>query len=82
MITCRPPKLTDVGKYNISVTLNGKDFVPAINLSVDIYPDPEIVGYEGPTIINRKRPASSLDLVLVRLKDILCYFVVLHQITS
>jgi hypothetical protein len=37
-IVCKPPKLTETGEFEVSVSLNGKDFMPDL-LRVQIYRD-------------------------------------------
>lgn len=55
VIQCKPPKLTDTGIYNVSIALNGKDFITESYLNVDIFPDPVIVCLNYPFIVDTRR---------------------------
>lgn len=70
LITCRPPKLNDIGLYDVSIALNGIDFCADVHV-VDIYPDPILHGLLSPQIYNVKADSGPTTLVLVRIESII-----------
>ena len=72
LITCRPPKLNDVGLYEVTIAVNGVDFCSDIHV-VDIYQDPILNGLVAPQIYNARIESGLATLVLV-------YYVMLHYL--
>jgi hypothetical protein len=64
LIVCRPPKLSDIGLYDVTVALNGIDFCSDVHV-VEIYPDPILNGLVSPQIYNAKSESGLTNLVLV-----------------
>lgn len=64
LIVCRPPKLNDIGLYEVTIALNGIDFCSDVHV-VDIYTDPILNGLVSPQIYNAKSESGHTTLVLV-----------------
>jgi hypothetical protein len=55
-----------MGLYEVSVAMNGKDFVTSPNLVVDIYPDPEILSIDTSLVMDtRLSEMNNLTLQMV-----------------
>lgn len=63
LIICRPPKLNDVGLYDVTIAVNGIDFCSDIHV-VDIYQDPILNGLIAPQIYNAKMESGLATLIL------------------
>lgn len=66
LIVCRPPKLNDVGLYEVTIAVNGIDFCSDVHV-VDIYQDPILNGLISPQIYNAKVESQPINIVLVSL---------------
>lgn len=64
LIVCRPPKLNDIGLYEVTIAVNGIDFCSDVHV-VDIYQDPILNGLIAPQIYNAKMESGLATLILV-----------------
>lgn len=53
VISCKPPKLSDLGWYRVSLSLNGTDFLSDV-LKVEINPDPICNSLVSPHVFNAR----------------------------
>lgn len=65
VITCRPPKLNDIGTFLVQLSLNGKDFSEDV-AEVNIYPDPVVTSFASPLLFDMRNEPEPVDIVLVR----------------
>jgi hypothetical protein len=65
VISCRPPKLNDIGTFLVQLSLNGKDFSEDI-AEVNIYPDPVVTSFASPLLFDMRQEPEPVDVVLVR----------------
>jgi hypothetical protein len=64
LIVCRPPKLSDIGLYDVTIAVNGVDFCGDVHV-VEIYTDPILHGLVSPQIYDAKNETGLTTLVLV-----------------
>lgn len=53
VISCRPPKLSEFGVYNVTVSMNGVDFLDEV-LKLEVCPDPICVAMISPQLFNAR----------------------------
>lgn len=68
LITCKPPRFTEIGEYEISVSLNGVDFMPD-TLSIHVYKDFSISSIT-PNLIDTREMIDAKTDVILRVKDL------------
>jgi hypothetical protein len=67
VVTCRPPKLNDIGLYEVMVAFNGQDFCSEA-MEVNIYTDPVLNSLVSPLLLDiRAEHDSRIDIALVPL---------------
>ena len=64
VITCKPPKLAEPGRYHVQVAVNGKDFT-ADEIYVNIYPEPIITSMNAPSVIDLRTDPTEIELNFV-----------------
>lgn len=64
VIACRPPKLTDKGEYEVSLSLDGSSFIPDV-LRLNIYRDVSISGLSPRLVDLRKSSKIMIEMVLL-----------------
>lgn len=62
VITCRPPRLSEAGEYEVTLSMNGTTFLPDI-LKLSIYKDFTVSGLT-PSLLDKRASASSLFSVV------------------
>lgn len=53
VISCRPPKLSELGVYSVTVSMNGTDFLEEV-LTLEVCPDPICKGLVSPHLFNAR----------------------------
>lgn len=64
IITCKPPKLADPGRYHVQVAVNGKDFT-SDEIYVSVYPEPVITSISVPSVIDLRTDPTDIDINFV-----------------
>ena len=64
VIACKPPKMGELGKYGVTVSMNGVDFLEEV-LSLDICPDPICNSLLWPEIFNARKHTEHVSDIVV-----------------
>jgi len=62
-IQCRPPKLAEVGEYEVTVSMNGEDFT-AEGVRITVYADPTLLSFT-PSVLDMRQASNSVEIILV-----------------
>jgi hypothetical protein len=81
LIVCRPPKLAEIGLYDVAIAVNGVDFCSDVRV-VDIYQDPILHGLVSPQLYNAMTETGLTTIVLVTALIPLLSFLLPHLCLS
>ena len=72
-IQCRPPKLAEVGEYEVTVSMNGEDFTTE-GVRIIVYADPTLLSF-APSVLDMRQAKDPVEIILVNISQILLFSV-------